>query len=136
MNRPSNSASSASWRLVIGSTSTDSFSAMRAKCLIEFGDQRARRRLLVFVRVVQHGEIVFGDPARLGVAPLPLGVVAVSDWRKKLAFAVGQPGDGAGPDAVDRQPGARLDDRLQCRAAEPVEQEPAERLEARVASGN
>ena len=41
MNRPSNSASSASWRLVIGSTSTDSFSAMRAKCLIEFGDDGA-----------------------------------------------------------------------------------------------
>jgi len=34
MNSPSNSASSASWRLVIGSTSTDSLSAMRAKCLI------------------------------------------------------------------------------------------------------
>ena len=35
MNRPSYSASSASCRLVIGSISTDSFSAMRARCLIE-----------------------------------------------------------------------------------------------------
>ena len=130
MNRPSNSASSASWRLVISSTSTEFFSAMRAKYLSE--SERARRRLLVLVRIVQHGEIVFGDRARLGVAPFPLGVI-VQRLAEKLAFAVGEPGDGARADAVDRQPRARLDDHFQRRAAEPVEQEPPERLEARIA---
>ncbi len=103
---------------------------MRAKCLIEFGERR--RRLLVLVRIVQHREIVFGDRARLGVAPFPLGVI-VQRLAEELAFAVGEPGDGARADAVDRQPGARLDDHFQRRAAEPVEQQPAERLEALVA---
>ena len=71
MNRPSYSASSASWRRVIGSTSTDSFSAMRDDVLDR--GRRGRRHLLV--RIVEHGEIVFGDRARLGIAPFALGVL-------------------------------------------------------------
>src|SRR6202008_2265014 len=51
----------------------------------------------------------------------------------ELAFAVGEPGDGARADAIDRETGARLDDHFQRRAAEPVEQQPAERLKALVA---
>jgi hypothetical protein len=39
MNSPSYSASSASWRFVIGSMSTECFSAIRTKCLIEAGDE-------------------------------------------------------------------------------------------------
>ncbi len=92
----------------------------------------ARRRLLVLVRIVQHGEIVFGDRTRLGVAPFALGMV-VQRLAEEFAFAVGQPGDGAWPDAVDRQPRTRFDDHFQRRAAEPVEQQPPERLEARIA---
>ena len=103
---------------------------MRAKCLIE--SERRRRRLLVFVRIVEHGEIVFGDRARLGIAPFPLGVV-VQRLAEELAFAVGEPGDVARPDAVDRQPRARFDDHFQRRAAEPVEQQAPERFEALVA---
>src|SRR5258705_1727522 len=41
MNKPSYSASSANCRLVIGSTSTESFSAMRAMCLIEAAEDGA-----------------------------------------------------------------------------------------------
>ena len=103
---------------------------MRAKYLIE--SRGAGRRLLVLVRIVQHGEIVFGDRARFRIAPFPLGVV-VQRFAEELAFAIGEPGDGARPDAVDRQPRARLDDHFKRRAAEPVEQQAAERLETLVA---
>ena len=56
-----------------------------------------------------------------------------SDSRRKLGLAVGQPRDVARTDALDREPGAGLDVDLQRRAAEPVEQQPPELLEARVA---
>ncbi len=102
---------------------------MRAKCLIEFG----RRRRGFLVRIVEHREIVFGDRARLGIAPFPFGVV-VQRLAEELGFAVGEPRDGARPDAIDRQPrAAGIDDDFERRAAEPVEQQPAERLEALVA---
>ena len=74
---------------------------MRAKCLIEFGEDGA----VFLVRIVKHREIVFGDRTRLGVAPFALGVV-VQRLAEELGFAVGEPGDGARADAVDRQPGA------------------------------
>jgi hypothetical protein len=80
---------------------------------------------------VQDGEIVFGDGSRLGIAPLPLGVL-VERVAEERRLAVGQPGDVARTDAVDRQPGAGLDRHLERRAAEPIEQEPPELVEPRV----
>src|SRR5215472_2755517 len=93
---------------------------------------RGRRRLLVLVRIVKDGEVVFRDRARLGVAPLAPGVT-VERFAEELALAVGEPGDVARTDAVDRERCARLDDDFKCRAAEPVEQQPTERLETAVA---
>src|SRR5262245_41673882 len=48
-------------------------------------------------------------------------------------LAVGEPRDVARADAVDGEPLAGLDDHLERGTAEPVEQQPPERLEARVA---
>src|SRR5882672_4182906 len=114
MNRPSYSASSASWRRVIGSISTECRTAMRAKCLIE------------------DGEFVFRLGAGLRVAPLALGVL-MQGFTQKRGFAVGKPGDIARTDALDREPGAGLDIDLERGAPEPVEQQPPERLKACVA---
>src|SRR6185369_12618881 len=75
---------------------------------------------------------VFRDRARLGVAPFALGV-AVQRLAQEARLAVGETGDVARADALDRQPGAGLDIDLERRAAEPVEQQPPELLEALVA---
>ena len=128
MNRPSNSASSASWRLVIGSTSTESLLGDAGEML----DRGRRRRRHLLVRIVEHREVVFGDRARFGIAPFALGVI-VQRLAEELGFAVGEPGDVARADAVDREPVARVDDDFERRAAEPVEQQPAERFEAVIA---
>ena len=57
----------------------------------------------------------------------------VQGFAEELALAVGEPVDVARPDALDRQPVPGLDDHFERRAAEPVEQQPAERFEALVA---
>ena len=100
-----------------------------AREVLDRGDRGGRHLL---VGIVQHREVVFGDRARLGVAPLALGVL-VQRLAEERRLAVGEPGEVARPDAVDREPRARLDRDLERRAAEPVEQQAPERLEARVA---
>src|SRR5262249_56096963 len=86
-----------------------------------------------FVRIEKHREIVFGDRARLRVAPFALGVI-VQALAEEIGFAVGKPRDGPWPDAVDRQPlAAGLDNHFERRTTEPIEQQPAERLEALLA---
>ena len=101
---------------------------MRAKCLIEA--RRRRRHLLVRDRRAPRDRI--WRPS----APSDRAIRAWCDVQRlaeEFGLAVGEPGDGARPDAVDRQPVAGLDDHFQRRAAEPVEQQPAERLETGVA---
>ena len=128
MNRPSYSASSASWRRVIGSTSTESLSAMRAMYLIEaaedggifsFGSYSTARSYFATVRALgsRHSRLVCWCSA----------------FAQERRLAVGQPGDVARPDAVDREPGAGLDGHFERRAAEPVEQQPPERFETLIA---
>ena len=95
-------------------------------------DRGRRRRRHLLVGIVQHREVVFRDRARLGVAPFALGVT-VQRLAQEARLAVGEAGDVARPDALDRQPGAGLDIDLERRAAEPVEQQPPELLEALVA---
>src|SRR5215472_13428731 len=52
----------------------------------------------------------------------------------EFGFAIGKPCYRARPDAVDRQPfAAGLDNHFERRTTEPIEQQPAERLEALVA---
>src|SRR6266568_7920316 len=92
--------------------------------------RRGWRHLLVWI--VQHRQIVFGDRAGLRVAPVAPGVL-VQRLAEELALAVGQPVDVARPDSLDGQPGPGLHDDLERRTAEPVEQQPAKRLEALVA---
>src|SRR4051794_41880897 len=88
MNRPSYSASSASWRLVTGSTSIESFSAMRAMYLIEAGDDGAifslgsystARSYFAIVRALgsRHSRLVWrgGAPRREVASPLGGGGV-------------------------------------------------------------
>ncbi len=95
-------------------------------------DRGRRRRRHLLVGIVEHREIVLGDGARLGIAPFALGVL-VERLPQERRLAVSEPGDVAGPDPVDREPGAGLDDDLERGAAEPVEQEAPEGLETRVA---
>ena len=59
--------------------------------------------------------------------------MAVERLAQEARLAVGETGDVARPDALDREPGAGLDIDLERRAAEPVEEEAAELLEALVA---
>src|ERR1700681_3084622 len=90
MNRPSNSASSASWRLVIGSTSTDIFSAMRMKWLIEaeeedavfsfsFGSYSTARSYLATERALgsRHSRLVWlcSDSRKNSASPLARRVI-------------------------------------------------------------
>ena len=98
----------------------------------EMPDRGRRRRRGLFVGIVQHRQIVFGDRACLRVAPFAPGVI-VQRLAEKLGLAVGKPRDVARPDAVDRQPVARLDGHFQRRAPEHLEQQPPERFEPAVA---
>src|SRR5215510_1438310 len=92
--------------------------------------RRGRRHLLV--GVVEHREVVFRNRARSGISPFALGVL-MERLAQEGSLAVGEPGDVARTDPIDREPGAGLYGHLQRRAAEPIEQEPPELLEARVA---
>ena len=89
-----------------------------------------RRHFLV--RIVQHREIVFRHGTRLGIAPFTLCML-VQQFAQERRLAVGEPRDVARADAVDGEPRARLDVHFQCRTAEPVEQQPPERFESRIA---
>src|ERR1700724_3581755 len=80
---------------------------------------------------MQYREVILGDAAPLGIAPLPLGVL-VQALAEEARLAVREPRYGARTDAVDREALAGLHRDLERRAAEPVEQQAAKRLEARV----
>ena len=94
------------------------------------GGRRRRRHLLV--GIVEHGEIVFRHHAGLGIAPFAARVL-VQRLAQERSLAVGEPGDVARANALDREPVTGLDDHLQRRTAEPVEQDASERFEARIA---
>ena len=51
---------------------------------------------------------------------------------KERGFAVGEPGNVARSDAVDREPRAGIDDDFEGGAAEPVEQQAPEQFEAAI----
>ena len=71
MNSPSNSASSASWRLVM---SLD-LDRMALGEFLEIVQRLDRRRRQFLLRIVEHGERIFGDRARARIAPVALGVL-------------------------------------------------------------
>src|SRR5438045_7958615 len=91
---------------------------------------RGGRHLLV--GIVTHREVVLCDRARLRIAPFALGVL-VQRLAEEGRLAVGEPREVARADTVDREPVPRLYGDLERRAAEPVEQQAAERLEPGVA---
>src|ERR1700724_2649625 len=79
------------------------------------------------------GSTSTGRAAGLRVAPLARRM-PMQGLAQETRLSVGEPGERAHADAVDRVPGgAGIDAHLQGRAAEPVEQEPPERLEALIA---
>ena len=77
---------------------------------------------------MQDREIVFRNGPRPRIAPFALGVL-VQRFVKERDLAIGEPIDGARPDALDAQPVSGLDRDFQRRAAEPVEQQAAEGVE-------
>src|SRR5438552_12139020 len=81
---------------------------------------------------MQLDEIVFRNSARLRIAPFALGVL-VQRLAQKQRLAVGKAGNVARPDAFDREPVPRFDGDFERRAAKPVKQQAAERVEAGIA---
>jgi hypothetical protein len=73
-----------------------------------------------------------GMPSCQARRAFPLGV-RMQRFAQERGFAVGEAGDVARPDALDRQPCPRLDDDFERRAAEPVEQQAPERFETLIA---
>ena len=99
--------------------------------LLEVADALHRRRRQLFLRIVEHRERIFGDRARAGIAPVALGVL-VQRGAKEFGLLGAELGERARAQAVDFPSLGRGDRHFERRAAIPIEQQPAERLEARI----
>ena len=86
-------------------------------------------RRQVLLRIVQHGERIAGDRPAARVAPVALGV-AMEALVEEFRLVRPELGERPGAQPVDFPPLARRDGDFDRRAPVPVEQEPAERLEA------
>ena len=127
MNSASNSARRGRSRRVIGSISTPELLG-DARPVLQ-GRQVGGRQLLR--RVVEDGEGIARRGAILLRAPLARGV-GVERGVEGGEFVRRQLGDRHGGEPLDLRPAAVLDGHFQHRAAEPVEEQPAEAVEAAV----
>ena len=92
-------------------------------------ERREARRRQLLVRIVKHGEGIARRRAVLLRAPFAPGVL-VQRGVKKRELRRRQLGHRHGCQALDLRPAAILDGHLEHRAAEPVEEQPAEAVEA------
>ena len=99
--------------------------------LLEIADRLDRGRRQRLFGVVQHGERIFGDGASARIAPVALGVL-VQRAAKEFRLLGAELGERPRAQAVDLPALSRRDGHLDRRAAIPIEQQPAERLEARI----